>query len=132
MSVIHKEFLLYVDIQKIEHVCPAKTGPLQTDKEGFQFIPIPAIEPAPKTKVKTLLCILLIILLTLMCVGLIGVVWFGPRWPTYEISYTIQRYSLKIGGLSGVCVEHTDESFKKKLILNTHYRLSYDHLGIIL
>ena len=98
MSVTHKEYcIIYSDIQKIEHVRPAKTGPLQTDKEGFQFIPIPPVEPAPKTKVKTLLCILLIILLTLTCVGLIGVIWFGPRWPTYEISYTIQRYLLKIG-----------------------------------
>ena len=58
---------------------------------------VSAIEEPPVTSVKTLLCILLIILLTLTCVSFIGVIWFGPRWPTYEITYTIQIYLLKIG-----------------------------------
>lgn len=89
---------MFTELQKLEQVHPVKPE-FRTHREGIPFapIPLPAIEPAPVTKVKTLLCILLIMLLTLTCVGLIGVIWFGPRWPTYEITYTIQRYLLKIG-----------------------------------
>lgn len=90
------DIALSTEIQKIEREYPTKTE-LQTHKAGIPFISTPAIEPAPVTKVKTLLCILLVMLLTLTCVGVVGVVWFGPRWPTYEITYTIQRYLLRIG-----------------------------------
>ena len=67
----------------------------QTGKESEQVVS--AIEEPSATSIKTLLCILLVILVTLTCVSFVGVIWFGPRWPTYEITYTIQRYLLKIG-----------------------------------
>ena len=56
-----------------------------------------AFEERQSSQVKTLLFLLLIILISLSCVSVVGIVWFGPRWPTYEITYTLRRYLLKIG-----------------------------------
>ena len=46
---------------------------------------------------KKLLYLVLVVLVIYIFLCLIGVVWFGPRWPTYEITYTLRRYLLKIG-----------------------------------
>ena len=54
-------------------------------------------EEKESSEVKTLLFLFLIILISLSCVSVVGIVWFGPRWPTYEITYTLRNYLLKIG-----------------------------------
>ena len=83
-----------IEIQKVENSTSAAPE-FRTDRKSEKIIS--AIEEPSTTSVKTLLCILLLILVTLTCVSLVGVIWFGPRWPTYEITYIIQVYLLKIG-----------------------------------
>ena len=99
-SYMYLATIFYTELEEDRTIHPLSQHPAYYDRHPTFSQPY-AIENVPVTHIKTLLILLFVILICWICVSIIGIVWFGPRWPTYDITYdiayTLPSFLLKIG-----------------------------------